>query len=189
MTTQPIAGNQNFSVITNAAAQLSELNVGKITAASIDGKFTEYTVTGYAPTGFASAAVGAKLNLNKAPGLPQATVVTDPNLLRIPSGLLSVSAYANNNGTTITSTGATFDLGLNPALSSLSAIPRYFDDAPLVNFNAGVMLTRSAIIGATSKQGTVGTPQELFAALKVNTAAITAGDMKVLLTFMALPKA
>jgi hypothetical protein len=182
--------NQNFTGITNAAAQLSELNVGRMQVSSIDGKLTEITLVGYAPVELATASSGTILNLNKAPGLPQATVVTDPNLLRIPSGLLSVSAYANNNGTTITSTGgATFDLGLNPTLSSLSAIPRYFDDAPLVNFNAGVMLTRSAIIGATSKQGTVGTPQELFAALKVNTAAITAGDMKVLLTFMALPKA
>ena len=181
--------NQNFTGITNAAAQLSELNVGRMQVSSIDGKLTEITLVGYAPVELATASSGTILNLNKAPGLPQATVVTDPNLLRIPSGLLSVSAYANNNGTTITSTGATFDLGLDPTLSSLSAIPRYFDDAHLVNFNAGVMLTRSAIIGATSKQGTVGTPQELFAALKVNTAAITAGDMNVLLTFMALPKA
>ena len=181
MTTQPIAGNQNFSVITNAAAQLSELNVGKITAASIDGKFTEYTVTGYAPTGFASAAVGAKLNLNKAPGLPQASATTDANLLRIPKRVKVVSVYATNNGTTIVGSGAVLDVGLNAALAT-SPSPLSLDDTPIASCNTGVL-------GMTGAGGTgdAGTTTETFGAVEVKTAALTAGDLKVRITLMALP--
>ena len=181
MTTQPIAGNQNFSVITNAAAQLSELNVGKLTTSSIDGKFTEYTVTGYAPTGFASAAVGAKLNLNKAPGLPQASATTDANLLRIPKRVKVVSVYATNNGTTIVGSGAVLDVGLNAALAT-SPSPLSLDDTPIASCNTGVL-------GMTGAGGTgdAGTTTETFGAVEVKTAALTAGDLKVRITLMALP--
>ena len=182
MTTQPIAGNQNFTGITNAAAQLSELNVGKITAASIDGKLTEFTLVGYAPTGFASAAVGAKLNLNKAPGLPQASATTDANLLRIPKRVKVVSVYATNNGTTITSGGAAvLDVGLNAALAT-SPSPLSLDDTPIASCNTGVL-------GMTGAGGTgdAGTTTETFGAVEVKTAALTAGDLKVRITLMALP--
>ena len=182
MTTQPIAGNQNFSVITNAAAQLSELNVGKLTTSSIDGKFTEYTVTGYAPTGFASAAVGAKLNLNKAPGLPQASAPTDPNLLRIPKRVKLVSAYTTNNGTTIVGSGATLDVGLNAALATSPAIIIY-TTSPIAKFNDGVL----ALQPATNPVGDIGTTTETFGAVEVATAALTAGELKVTITLMDLP--
>ena len=183
MTTQPIAGNQNFTVITNAAAQQSELNVGKITTASIDGKLTEYTVTGYVPTDFATAAVGAKLNLNKAPGLPQATAPTDAKLLRIPKHVRLVSAYTTNNGTTITSGGAaTLDVGLNAALATSPSIIIYAT-SPLAKFNAGVL----GLQPATAPAGDIGPTTETFGAVEVNTAALTAGDLKVTLTLMDLP--
>ena len=181
MTTQPIAGNQNFTGITNAAAQLSELNVGKITAASIDGKLTEFTLVGYAPTGFASAAVGAKLNLNKAPGLPQASADTDANLLRIPKRVKVVSVYATNNGTTIVGSGATLDVGLNAARAT-SPSPLSLDGTPIASCNIGVL-------GMTGAGGTgdAGTTTETFGAVEVKDAALTAGDLKVTLTLMALP--
>ena len=181
MTTQPIAGNQNFTGITNAAAQLSELNVGKITAASIDGKLTEFTLVGYAPTGFASAAVGAKLNLNKAPGLPQASATTDATLLRIPKRVKVVSVYATNNGTTIVGSGAVLDVGLNAALAT-SPSPLSLDDTPIASCNTGVL-------GMTGAGGTgdAGTTTETFGAVEVKTAALTAGDLKVRITLMALP--
>ena len=182
MTTQPIAGNQNFTVITNAAAQQSELNVGKITTASIDGKLTEYTVTGYVPTDFATAAVGAKLNLNKAPGLPQATAPTDAKLLRIPKHVRLVSAYTTNNGTTITSGGAaTLDVGLNAALAT-SPSPLSLTATPFASCNTGVL-------GMTGAGGTgdAGTTTETFGAVEVKAFALTAGDLKVRITLMALP--
>ena len=181
MTTQPTAGNQNFTGITNAAAQLSELNVGKITAASIDGKLTEFTLVGYAPTGFASAASGAKLNLNKAPGLPQASDLTDATLLRIPKRVKVVSVYATNNGTTIVGSGAVLDVGLNAALAT-SPSPLSLTGTPIASCNIGVL-------GMTGAGGTgdAGTTTVTFGAVEVKAAALTAGDLKVTLTLMALP--
>ena len=179
MTTQPIAGNQNFTVITNAAAQLSELNVGKLAVA--DGRLPEFTVTGYAPTGFANAASGAKLNLNNAPGKPQATATTDPNLLRLPKGVKVISAYVTNNGTTITSGGAAT---LTVGLAALAASP----SAPAALTATGIASCNTGVFGVPSAAtGDVATTTETFGAVEVNTAALTAGDLKVILTLVALP--
>ena len=183
MTTQPIAGNQSFTGITNAAAQLSELNVGRITTASIDGKLTEFTLVGYAPTDFATAADGAVFNLNKAPGLPQATVTTDANLLRIPKRAALVSAYTTNNGTTITSSsGALLKVGVSTKLASDSSfffMQTAFDSETVGACNIGFF---------GGKAGTIPTPTtETFGAVQVNNAALTDGDLKVTLTLMAIP--
>tara|TARA_B100001059_G_scaffold227060_1_gene256335 strand:- start:76 stop:627 length:552 start_codon:yes stop_codon:yes gene_type:complete len=183
MTTQPIAGNQSFTGITNATAQLSVLNVGRITAASIDGKLTEFTVTGYAPSDFATAADGAKLNLNKAPGLPQATATTDPNLLRIPKRAALVSAYVTNNGTTITSGGgAVLKVGVSTKIVSdpgFFFMQTAFDNESFGACNIGFF---------GGKAGSIPTPTtETFGAVQVNNAALTDGDLKVTLTLMAIP--
>ena len=182
MTTQPIAGNQSFTGITNAAAQLSELNVGRITTASIDGKLTEFTLVGYAPTDFATAAVGAKFNLNKAPGLPQAAADTDPNLLRIPKRAALVSAYTTNNGTTITSGGALLKVGVSTKIVSdpgFFFMQRAFDNETFGACNIGFF---------GGKAGSIPTPTtETFGSVQVNNAALTDGDLKVTLTLMAIP--
>jgi hypothetical protein len=179
MTTQPIAGNQNFTVITNAAAQLSELNVGKLAVA--DGRLTEFTVIGYAPNGFGTAAVGTKLNLNNAPGKDQAVSTTDPNLLRLPKRVKVLSAYATNNGTTITGSGAQLDVGLNATLAASPSAPPALVDTSIANVNTGVFGVPSA------PPGVVATTTETFGAVEVKTAALTTGDLKVILTLVELP--
>ena len=181
MTTQPIAGNQSFTGITNAAAQLSELNVGRITTASIDGKLTEFTLVGYAPTDFATAADGAVFNLNKAPGLPQATPTATANLLRIPKRAALVSAYVTNNGTTITSSGGAF---LRVGVSTTLAAPSMTAQTAIDNESFGAC--NIGFFGG--KAGTRVTPTtETFGAVQVNNAALTDGDLKVTLTLMAIP--
>jgi len=183
MSTQPIAGNQHFTGIANPSGQLPELNVGKITAASIDGKLTEFTVVGYAPTTFATAAANALLNLNKAPKKGQATVTTDANLLRIPKRVRIVSVYASNNGTTITgSAAAALDVGLASTVQSSSGASLALTTSPIAKFNTGVVG-----MGGTAAVGATATTTETFALINVTGGAITAGDLKVTLTLMALP--
>ena len=183
MSTQPIAENQHFTGIANRSVQLSELNVGKITASSIDGKFTEFTLVGYAPTTFATAGVNVIVNLNKAPGKGQASGVTDVNLLRIPKRVSIVSVYATNNGTTITSGGAAaLDVGLASTTASVSGASLGLDGTLLPAANSGVVG-----LGATAAAGAAVTTTETFGMIQVKTAALTAGVLKVTLTLKALP--
>ena len=175
--------NQNFTGITNAAAQLSELNVGRMQVSSIDGKLTEITLVGYAPVELATASSGTILNLNKAPGLPQATATTDPNLLRIPKRAALVSAYVTNNGTTITSGGgAVLKVGVSTKIVSdpgFFFMQTAFDNESFGACNIGFF---------GGKAGSIPTPTtETFGAVQVNNAALTDGDLKVTLTLMAIP--
>lgn len=185
----PIAGNQTFTSISYLSGQVPQLNVGDLSAASIDGQLSEYTVTGYAPTTFSTLGIAGVVNLNRLPGLPQAATTADPNLLRIPPRSVLNSVFATNNGTAITSGGAaTLDIGLNAALTTT-------DDAGLNNSPIATINNGAAARGCSGGTpntclegpGTSGAAAEQFIAVTANTAALTAGDLKVSLSFYVVP--
>ena len=187
--TNPIAGNETFTSVSYLSAQLPQLNVANLTAASIDGQLGEFTVTGYAPTTFSTLGIGGVVNLNRLPGLPQATVATDTNLLVIPPRSVINSVFATNNGTTITSGGAaTLDIGLNAALTTTDDAG--LNDSPIATINNGAAARGCS--GGTPDTclegpGTSGPAVSQFVAVSVQTAALLTGDLKVRLSFYTVP--
>lgn len=184
--TTPIAGNQTFTSISYLSGQVPQLNVGDISAASIDGQLSVYTVTGYAPTTFSTLGIGGVVNLNRLPGLPQAATTADPNLLRIPPRSVLNEIFVTNNGTEITSGGAaTLDIGLDAALTTTDDTG--LDDSPIGTVNNGAAArgcSGPTCIGGT---GTSGSPVEQFVAVTANTSPLTTGDLKVTLSFFVVP--
>ena len=187
---QPIAGNESFTSVSDLSSQLPQLNVADLTAASIDGQMAEFTVTGYAPTTFATLIDGGIVSLNIAPGLPQATTLADTNLLLVPPRSIINSIFATNNGTTITSVGAaTLTIGLNTTLG-------FGDDSgllasPIATVNNGAAargcsggFSQSACLGG---RGTSGVATRQVIAVEVSAADLTAGDLKVSITFYVIP--
>jgi hypothetical protein len=121
MSTHSIAGNENFTLVENAAGvfqnlnvayeQATELTVENITvgdenlAKEVVGLGTVYTVTGYAPVGFATTAAAAGVYLNTRPHNLPATSAAAPQLLHLPIGAEIIGMRLTNNGTAITSSG------------------------------------------------------------------------------------
>jgi hypothetical protein len=122
MSTSSIAGNENFTLVENAAGQFQSLNVSyqqatemkveSITvgdenfAKEVVGLGTVYTVTGYAPTTFGTTAATAGVFLNIQPNNLPATSATSSQLLHLPTGAEIIGMRITNNGTPITSAGA-----------------------------------------------------------------------------------
>jgi hypothetical protein len=122
-TPSPIAGNENFTLVENAANQFQnmqvafeeadEMKVQRMTvydenlAKEVVGIGTIYTVTGYAPNAvnvneFGTLTSGNGLFLNRQPKQPAATAVTDPQLLHLPAGAVIVGMRLTNNGVPMT---------------------------------------------------------------------------------------
>lgn len=132
-TPSPIAGNENFTLVENAANQFQnmqvafeeadEMKVQRMTvydenlAKEVVGVGTIYTVTGYAPNDptlheFSTLTAGNGLFLNRQPKQPAATAVTDPQLLHLPAGAVVVGMRLTNNGVPITGVaGSTLNIG------------------------------------------------------------------------------
>lgn len=132
-TPSPIAGNENFTLVENAANQFQnmqvafeeadEMKVQRMTvydenlAKEVVGIGTIYTVTGYAPNAvnvneFGTLTAGNGLFLNRQPKQLAATAVTDPQLLHLPAGAVIVGMRLTNNGVPMTGTaGSTLNVG------------------------------------------------------------------------------
>ena len=116
-------GNSGFTKIYNAANQFSTLTVGDLNASNIDATIINgekfITVTGYAPTQFATTGAGAvaancvALLTSPNQSAPTATtLVTDSRLLQIPTGVFIRRVVVTNNGIPITNLAGTFTIGL-----------------------------------------------------------------------------
>jgi len=132
-TPSPIAGNENFTLVENAANQFQnmqvafeeadEMKVQRMTvydenlAKEVVGIGTIYTVTGYAPNAvnvneFGTLTLGNGLFLNRQPKQPAATAVTDPQLLHLPAGAVIVGMrITNNNVPLLGLAGSTINIG------------------------------------------------------------------------------
>lgn len=122
MSVSAIAGNENFSLVENAAGvfqnlsvsfeQANEMKVENLTvydenfANEVPGLGTVYTVTGYAPTTFGTTDASNGVFLNRKPANLPATAATDQILLTLPEGAEIIAMRLTNNGTAITSAGA-----------------------------------------------------------------------------------
>lgn len=129
----PIAGNESFTLVENAANQLQnmqvafeeadEMKVQRMTvydenlAKEIVGRGTVYTVTGYAPNAvnvneFGTLTAGNGLFLNRQPKQASATSVSSPQLLHLPAGAVIVGMRLTNNGVPLVGTGgSTLNIG------------------------------------------------------------------------------
>lgn len=122
-----IAGNENFTLVEDAAGvfqnlqtsfeQSVESKIGKLTvydenlAKEVVGLGTIFTVTGYAPDNFGTTAKDDGVFLNILPHNKPATSVDDKQLLHLPDGARIIAMRITNNGTTITgTTGSTIDI-------------------------------------------------------------------------------
>lgn len=122
-----IAGNENFTLVEDAAGvfqnlqtsfeQSVESKIGKLTvydenfAKEVIGLGTIFTVTGYAPDNFGTTAKDGGVFLNILPHNKPATSVDDKQLLHLPDGARIIAMRITNNGTTITgTTGSTINI-------------------------------------------------------------------------------
>lgn len=113
-----IAGNENFTLVENAAGvfqnlqtsfeQSVESKIENLTvydenfAKEVVGLGTIFTVTGYAPDNFGTTAKDNGVFLNILPGNKPATSVEDKQLLHLPVGARVIAMRITNNGTNIT---------------------------------------------------------------------------------------
>jgi len=213
MTTNPIAGNQYFSIVQNSTAQfLKESAVSMTTSyltatnASVDyltltGTRAINVVTGFAPIGFSTAGIASVTNLMRVPGVPAATVVTEPNLLHLPPGALVTRVVVTNNGTPVVG-GTSFTIGTkNSTLSSAltNATTTNMVTAMLlatVNSTSGgsvggITAVTELALGTAGQAATIsslaGQVQGAFdnlVAVTVNTSANTSGDLAVQITYI-----
>lgn len=122
-----IAGNENFTLVEDAAGvfqnlqtsfeQSVESKIGKLTvydenfAKEVVGLGTIFTVTGYAPDNFGTTSKDGGVFLNILPHNKSATSVDDKQLLHLPDGARIIAMRITNNGTTITGTaGSTINI-------------------------------------------------------------------------------
>ena len=193
----PIAGNQNFHPIVNLAGFLSNISTDEASIANNlylgghnNGQMPVRTLIGYAPTSFGTGTLGT-FPINNAPNLPQATALTDPQLLHFPQGALLLEVTATNNDTTITSVGVPLlDLGhLSGAAFPLVGTPdQGLDGTDLItNVNAGVAASGCAGVTCLGGVGSIGAGPNEVVAIEVTVAAVATGDLKVTLTYQQVP--
>ena len=152
----PIAGNQSFTNVENVAGQVPLLRAASVEANNVSvnslslkeslADFTVYPgsvlhrVVAYAPTTFGTTAATAGVFLNTLPALAPATNASSPQLFTLPVGAKLVRATLTNNGTTVTSGGATT---LDVAVQAWSA------SAP----SGGTLFNKAVAVGAASVSG------------------------------------
>ena len=193
--------------IENMAGPLTELsvsdgNIANLTVQALqasdialDNKgYTEKVVVGFAPTGFGTTAAAGIVNLKNAPGQAAATVNTDAQLLNLPAGAVVTRVLVDSNLSTITSGGApTFDVGHGTFGAATSD---WIAAAALATVNATGGAYRSFIAGSTGVATghapvtdfatTVVNAGDGFVFVQVNTAALTAGDMRAVIHYYEL---
>jgi hypothetical protein len=185
--------NANFRKVEHMAGPLSEMVVAdaeisnlnanvssSVTTSLAGGALTQATVVGYAPTGWIGAA--ANHNLNKQPGLPQATALTDPQLVVLPFGAVVTNVIANDNG--VLNTGAAnVSVGTAPTLATAT------NNALLTAALVGSLVTGAAA-GTNLAFGTAGSILSVATGPAGNVlvalpdAAVTAGDLCVIVEYV-----
>lgn len=200
----PIAGNDRFSKIENAASHLNELNLtsgqvvdlsaGTVTTQllnqAIAGSGTLWQVVGYAPSAFATAAAGDVLFLNNQQQSAVASAVTDSHLLLLPAGAQVVSAVVTNNGVPVVG-GVTFDIGTEVWSSAGSGNSDISAAMLLATVNSGGKVG-DLLAAPVSALGTSGVAFASGSAVAANTgvtvqvlgAPNTAGDLAVTITYL-----
>ena len=132
-----------------------------------------HSVVGYAPTTF--GALGS-VNLQTEPG----KAVTPSLAVRLPAGSIPVQCVVTNNGTALAGTG-TVNVGTATTAASSSNILTAAGGT-VVNLNKMMAVTLS-----TQAAGSVGvTDTTNFVTATVATSALTAGDLKVVLSFIGV---
>ena len=197
----PVTGNEGFSVVRDVAKYIPELTVGKITtttidAVHVDGRMTEHTLVGYAPIteDLLAITAGRTVFLNNAPGL---RVITDADMLRdqgliIPQKSILIQGTITNNGVPITPGTVDFSVGHTAAAFPIVGVfTEVFNTTPAGTVNRGGAVADQAAASA-NYMATVGgiglNTVEQFATMSVITAAVTAGDLKVTITYRLVPE-
>lgn len=207
---QPIAGNQYFAKIDNLSGQIPKLNVASGKADSfhvatafsagrvaVTGQNQPSVVVGFAPTSFATGGIASVHNLMVSPGLPAATLVTDPNLLHLPSGCIIDRVIVSNNGTAVVG-GTSFTVGTkssllagaltnasttNPVVAMLLATVNSANGGGVVGGDKAITELALGTAGqAYTTNSFAGQAQGAFdnlVCVTVNTTANTAGDLAV----------
>lgn len=215
----PIAGNQDFTNVEFLAGQMPKLDVNTLTAQTLGVNNLNLTgtvsdteaypgtvvhrVVAYAPTGFATTAATAGVYLNKRPGLAPAANASAAQLFSLPTGAQLRSARLTNNGTTVTSGGATtLDVAVQAWSASAPSGTTLFNKAVAVgaasvsgvNNVEGITVTSNVPILATTLFGTTGvatvtggqvtvTSGVQNVGVLVNAAALTAGDLALVVEY------
>lgn len=200
-------GNSGFTKIYNASNQFSTLNVGDLNASNVDATIINgeqfITVTGYAPTQFATTAATGYVALLTSPNqsAPTATTLaTDARLLQIPAGAVIRRVVATNNGTLITNTGvSTYTVAgftttgaagtgvIQPAVAAGATFLTATTLALLNTANGGALaevisVNAANVVGGVGVAFTRTTAPSLVGVL-VNVGNNTAGSLKVSITY------
>lgn len=203
-----IAGNNNFTKVENLAGTLTTLNVSDAKVSSLDvqgrasvglldqrnalpGSGVLHQVIGYAPVGFATAALNSIQFLNVQPNSPAATAVTSSQLLLLPVGARVVSAMVTNNGVAITNSGSsTYDIS-SEVWSAVPAVSGNIATAmPLATVNLGGNVGSASTATALGSSGTANNATLVAAVANtgVNVQTLVGsnltGDLAVLLSYL-----
>ena len=193
--------NSGFSGISNRAGVTAKLSVGTLNVESYvansvptvnDSNYTRETVVGYAADGFSTLGIASFVALVDTSLAPLAGDLS--NATFIPDGSIVETIQMDNNGTPITSGGLltltlrTADAAFNP----LSGVD-YVDGALPATVNSGraiANLTAAGAVGAMtpvafSALPALPPPGDNYLRVGANVAAVTAGELKVTITYLA----
>jgi hypothetical protein len=182
--------NVNFTGVRNDQ-YFTSVNTGKLNVENLNERNGVHRVVGYAPVSFATLAATGVVPLMIAPG-QTAQSTFEAGALRVPYGALILRAVVTNNGTAIT--GATsFQIGF--AAASGTTASNLLNVALVADVNSGLVLNPVAadfgsagfVGGNFLKVATTsgGDPVDAFVTVDP-AAAITAGDLRVLIEYMLL---
>ena len=152
---------------------------------------TENTLIAFGSTGFATAAVGS-LTLNRRPRAAAASASTDPIVASLPAGAVITSVTIDNNGTTITSGGsATLAITMGAFNGAASTTPVAATAIAVANAATGAEVSGfgtavgSAAVAPVAASVVPASPNN-FLNVTVATAALTAGDLRVVVKYTQL---
>lgn len=180
--------NLNFTGVRNDQ-HFTSVSVGKLNVENVNERNGVHRVVGYAPVSFATLAGTGVVPLMIAPG-QTAQSTFEAGALRVPYGALVLRAVVTNNGTTITG-GTSFQVGF--AAASGTTANDLLNAALLADVNAGIVLNpvaadfNTAAVSNFLEVSTTsgGDPVDAFVTVDP-AAAITAGDLRVLIEYMLL---
>jgi hypothetical protein len=203
MSVSAIAGNENFTLVENAAGvfqnlqtsfeQSVESKIEKLTvydenfAKEVVGLGTIFTVTGYAPDNFGTTAKNGGVFLNILPQNKPATSVDDKQLLHLPDGARIIAMRITNNGTTITGTsGSTIDIDCQGWTAGAISGNRLANDTPTgaggatgVNSPAGVKFwpAKHTVTASSTFNYNAGEPTTSTVTTTINGPEMTLGTV------------
>ena len=165
------ASVQNLNDYTNvsaSSAQIISLSVNTFT----NGPLTYYNVVGYAPTSFATLAVGEAVSLSTVNGV---STTTTSNALVIPAGAYITSIITTNNGITIESDDV-FNIETNTVLNSATGGVNIYSPANLEDVN---------IVGSVKTISTyVSQSVPLYISVATDGSEITNGSLCTYITYV-----